>query len=256
MTRLLVAMLLVPALAFAAEEKAAKEKAAGAAAEDPMAAWTPPKLTNAAKDKKEIQALMQTMDAASKRGDIEAAAALVDFPVLMATDDSKGEGMAETWTREQWMEVMKPFYGKPNAEMKVTHKPTIFLLSDSLASVDDVATVKMGAKTITMRNSTLLVRRDGKWLVKAMAEPGWGDMPQVQSAAREPGASPQGGTGSGAQEPALGTGSGAQEPSKGAAGGVQEPSKGTGTGAQEPSQGAGGGVKEPPATGGAKEPAK
>ena len=166
-----------------------------------MASWTPPKLANAEKDKKEIQALFQSMDAAMKRGDVDAAAALVDFPVLMATDDKKGDGMAETWTRERWVEVMKPFYEKPRTDMKVTHKPTIFVMSDSLASVDDVATVKTGEKTMTMRNSTLVIRRDGKWLVKAMAEPGWGDMPQVQSAAGGAPGTPSQGTGSGAQQP-------------------------------------------------------
>jgi uncharacterized protein (TIGR02246 family) len=204
MKRLLVAMLLVPApLTLAAEQKEAavpKEKAA-APADDPMAGWVPPKLTNPARTKKEIQALFQAMEAASKRGDIEAAAALVDFPVLMATDSSKGDGMAEAWTREEWIEVMEPFYGKPMPDMKVTHKLDIFLLSDSLASVDDVATVKMGPKTMTMRNTTLAIRRDGKWLVKAMAEGGWGDMMEQMQ-----------GTAGGAQGPASeGTGSAGEE---------------------------------------------
>jgi hypothetical protein len=222
MKRLLLAVLVVPAsLALAAEEKAAAPEKGAAPTEDPMAGWVPPKLANPAKDRKEIQTLIQAMDAAGKRGDVEAAAALVDFPVLMATDDSKGEGMAETWTREEWVEVMKPFYSKPMTDMKVTHKPDIFLLSDSLASVDDVATVKMGDRTITMRNTTLLVRRDGKWLVKAMAEPGWGDMTRMQQSAAGGEAGPGSqGTGSGAPAPAPGAGSGAGAP---APGGVQEP---------------------------------
>ena len=33
-------------------------------------------------------------------------------------------------------------------DMKVTHKPNVFLLSDSLASVDDVCTMTHGGKTI------------------------------------------------------------------------------------------------------------
>jgi ketosteroid isomerase-like protein len=201
MTRLLIALFLVPAsLALAAEQKPA------APTGDPMAGWVPPKLANPEKDKKEIQALIQAMDAASKRGDIDAAAALIDFPVLMATDDSKGEGMAEAWERERWIEMMKPFYSKPMADMKVTRKPDIFLLSDSLATVNDVCTVKMGPKTVTMRNSTLVLRRDGKWLVKGMAEAGWGDMPQMQDTApgsgtASPGAGNGAGTGGGVQEP-------------------------------------------------------
>ena len=159
-----------------------------------MAGWVPPKVKNEAKDKQEIQALFRSMEAAARTGDLDAAAALVDFPVTMMTDDSKGEATGDAWTREQWTEVMKPFYGKPMKDMKVTHKPTIFLLSDSLASVDDVCTMTQGGKTMTSRNSMFVIRRDGKWRVKAMAEGGWGDMMA---------AAPQG-TAGGAQEPASG----------------------------------------------------
>jgi hypothetical protein len=197
MKRPLVAMLLVPALALGAEQKAKS----AAPSDDPMAGWVPPKVTNPARSRKEIQALFQAMEAASKRGDIEAAASLVDFPVLMATDDSKGDGLAETWTREEWIEVMRPFYGKPMPDMQVTHKLDVFLLSDSLASVDDVATVKMGAKTMTVRNTTLAIRREGKWLVKAMAEGGWGDMMQQMEGTASGGAAPPSeGTGSSGQD--------------------------------------------------------
>jgi hypothetical protein len=187
MKRLLLAVLLVPTLALSAEEKttgaSAEEKTTGASAEkttaasdDPMAGWVPPKVTKAAKDKQEIQAALRSMDVAARTGDLDAAAALVDFPVTMMTDDSKGDAMGEAWSRERWTEVMKPFYDKPMKDMKITHKPNIFLLSDSLASVDDVCTMTQGGKTITSRNSAFFIRRDGKWRVKAMAEGGWGDM--------------------------------------------------------------------------------
>jgi hypothetical protein len=105
------------------------------------------------------------------------------------------------------MEVMKPFYAKPMTDVKVTHKPDIFLLSDSLATVNDVATVKMAGRTITMRNTTLVVRREGKWLVKAMAEAGWGEMARAEGSA---GGAPPAGT----QDTGTGAGGGA---------GVQEP---------------------------------
>jgi ketosteroid isomerase-like protein len=131
---------------------------------------------NAAKDKQEITALIKAMESAARTGDLDAAVALVDFPVMMMTDDSKGEAMGEPWSREEWLEVMKPFYEQLMKDMKVTHKPNIFLVSDSLASVDDVSTMKMGGKTITSRNSMFLIRREGKWRVKGMAEGGWGDM--------------------------------------------------------------------------------
>ncbi len=171
MHRLALLALLVPAVALAAEESAAAPETQ----KDPMAGWVPRKVTKAEQDKKEITALFKAMENAAKAGNLEAAAALVDFPVLMVTDDSKGQASAEPWDREKWTEVMAPFY-KPMPDMKVTHKPTIFLVTDSIASVGDESTMKMGAKTVTTRSTTLLIRRDGKWLVKSMAEGGWGDM--------------------------------------------------------------------------------
>lgn len=171
--RSLLAMLVVPSLALATHhEGAGKAEKAG----DPLAGWTPPKVKHEARDKQEIEALIRAMDAAGKAGDLEAATALVDFPVTMMTDDSRGQAMGEAWTRAQWVEVMRPFYEKPMKDLKVTHRPSIFLLSDSLASVDDVVTMTKGGKTTTGRNSMFLIRRDGAWRVKAMAEGGWGDM--------------------------------------------------------------------------------
>jgi ketosteroid isomerase-like protein len=143
---------------------------------DPMAGWQPPTVRSEEKDKKEIMALFGAMEAAAKKADLEAAAAMVDFPVLMVTDDSKGQAQAETWTREQWIEVMKPFYAKP-MDATTKHKATIFVVTDSLATASDAWTMTTGKKTISGRSSTLFVRKGGEWKIKAMMEGGWGDMP-------------------------------------------------------------------------------
>lgn len=142
---------------------------------DPMQGWKPPKVRNEQKDRAEIQKLFKAMEAAGKKGDVDAAASLIDFPVLMLTDDSKGEAHGAAWSREQWVETMEPFY-KPMPDMKVKEKPNVFLISDSLATVTNVATITMGkGKPITTRNSMLLARVGGEWKVKAMVEGGWGD---------------------------------------------------------------------------------
>jgi hypothetical protein len=161
-------------MAFLSASAMAAEPPAGSP-EDPMAGWKPPRVQNEAKDKKEIQALLRSFEAAGKKGDLDAAVALVDFPVLMATDDSKGQAAGETWTKERWIEVMKPFY-KPMPEMKVEHRPTVFVITDSLATVSDVATTTMGKRKVTSRSSMLLIRVGGSWRVKSMTEGGWGDM--------------------------------------------------------------------------------
>ena len=176
-----------------------------------MAAWVPPKVKNEAADKKEIMALFKSMEAAEKKGDLDAAAALVDFPVLMVTDDSKGQAMSGIWDKQKWMKVMEPFYKHPMEGVKVTHKASIFMVSDSLASVDDQATITHGNKTTRARNSTLVVRKDGRWLVKAMVEGGWGDVMQEKPASSSEETTPQTGTGSGtgsSTEMGGGTGTG------------------------------------------------
>jgi hypothetical protein len=191
------------ALALAAPALAAEQ---GGAQGDPMAGWKPRKVASEAADKKQIMALFQAMEDAGQKGDLDAAAALVDFPVLMVTDDSKGQASAEAWSREQWMQVMAPFYKNPMPDMKVTHRPSIFLVTDSLASVDDLQTMTLGARKLATRTSSLVVRKDGKWLVKSMVEGGWGDaMKQGGGAASEGGAQAGGGAGS---APSAGQGQG------------------------------------------------
>jgi hypothetical protein len=167
---------------------AVAEEAPTPPAADPMADWKPKKVAREVQDRKEIAALVRAMDEAGKKGDLAAAAALVDFPVLMVTDDSKGQGSAAAWTKEQWTQVMEPFYQKP-MNGTVIHQPTIFLASDSLATLNDVVTMAMGKKVVTSRNTTILVRKDGKWLMKAMMEGGWGDMMAAQPQG-EPAAAP------------------------------------------------------------------
>lgn len=165
-------------LAHAAPAAAAEAAAAPA---DPMAGWEPPKVKAEAKDKKEIMALFQRMEAAGKKGDLAAAAAVIDFPVLMVTDDKKGEAAGEPWTREQWEQVMKPFYAKP-MEGTMKHDPSIFLVSDSLATANVHWTMKEGGKTMKGRNALIVIRKGGEWKVKAMMEGGWGDMPMAGEA--------------------------------------------------------------------------
>jgi len=164
-------------LAFALLASATFALAADAPpAGDPMAGWKPPQVKAEAKDRKELQALLRRMEAAGKKGDLEAGAALIDFPVLMITDDAKGEASGESWTRERWLEVMKPFYAKPmEGEMK--QRPTFFLVTDSLATASVEWKMTAGGKTTSGRNALVLVRKGGEWKVKAMMEGGWGDLP-------------------------------------------------------------------------------
>jgi hypothetical protein len=40
-------------------------------------------------------------------------------------------------------------------------------------------TMPMGKKKMTIKSNSMAVKKDGKWLVKVMAESGWGSMAQM-----------------------------------------------------------------------------
>jgi hypothetical protein len=143
----------------------------------------------AAEDKKGIAAMFKAMEEAFKKGDVNAAADIVDFPVLMVTDDSQGAEKHSEWSREQWVGMMAPFMkmGMPH-NMKVKHD--VKLLSDDLAFVGGEVSMKMGKKTVTITNMHMLVQKDGKWKIKMMAEAGYGDSPPPSAAAAAPAAAP------------------------------------------------------------------
>jgi hypothetical protein len=207
----------VTVLALASPAFAAQTATPGET-KDPMAGWVPRKVTKPAADKQEIMALFKTMEDAEKAGNLEAAAAMVDFPVLMVTDNSRGQAMSDVWTKEKWTQVMAPFYQHPNPDMKVTHKPSVFLITDSLASVQDEWTMTMKGKKLSARDATLLVRKDGKWLIKSMTEGGWGDLMAEHPSTASEGSAPSGTGASGAagagQPSGTGTGAAPSAPTE------------------------------------------
>lgn len=133
---------------------------------------------NAQDDHKQLDEFFKSWAAASQKGDVETMASMVDFPVMMMTDNSKGVFSESNMSRDQWMAVMKP--GMDPAKMKdvkMSHSGKCFLLSDDLASCEAVAGFQMGKMKGQFNTQSIMVRKDGKWMMKSMMESGWGDMP-------------------------------------------------------------------------------
>jgi hypothetical protein len=147
-----------------------------------MGPWTR-KPKDEKKVKKEIADLYKQSDAMEKKGEHEAMLAMIDFPVYMGTDDSKGAPTAEEWNAEKYVQVMKPFWENMPKDSKVTHKLTINVLSDSLANVVDDFSMTSGGHKMGGRNMCLLVKKDGQWKWKSMVEAGWGDAAPANAAA-------------------------------------------------------------------------
>jgi hypothetical protein len=164
--------------AFAADNAAAAP--AGANAMPDMTKMGPGtrKLQHEAEDKKAIAAMMDANMATMEKGDVEAAANLVDFPVLMTTDSpTTGEASSVALTRDQWVAMMKPFMQPTPKDMKFSVKNNITMLTDSLGQVVSDCSMTMGKMKMKWKSADLVVLKNGKWLVKSMTEGGWGDLP-------------------------------------------------------------------------------
>jgi hypothetical protein len=146
--------------------------------------------TRAPKDekqtKKEINELYKQSDALMQAGDQAGMLAMIDFPVFMMTDDSKGVPTGELWSQEKYIQVMKPFWENQPKDSKMTHKLAITVLSDSLADVIDDFSMTEGRHRHSGTNTNVLVKRDGRWKWKVMVEAGWGDMAPPPAAAAAP----------------------------------------------------------------------
>ena len=162
-------------LAQGSAAPAAEPKGGG----DPMAGFSPRKVTPAQEKEasQQIHALFKKMEQAGMKGDLDGAVSAIDFPVLMLTDNKAGDAVGGPYTEEQWRKEMGPMYQSPPKDMKMTHAPKVFLVSEALASVDDSWTMTMGKKKLAGRSTMLLIRKAGEWKVKSMVEGGWGDMP-------------------------------------------------------------------------------
>ncbi|MCP3136240.1 nuclear transport factor 2 family protein [Pyxidicoccus xibeiensis] len=141
-----------------------------------MGPWTR-KPTNEAKTKKEIEAFFKEEDVIMQKRDVQAALARVDFPSYWVTDDSKGVPKEETYDRQKMEEMMKSMFAQMPPDAKMKQKPTITVLSDSLATYTNDFTMTAGGKQYKGRNAGVVVKRDGQWKWKTMYEAGWGDMP-------------------------------------------------------------------------------
>lgn len=140
------------------------------------------KPTNEKQTKKEIEDFFKKMEEAEKSGNFEASLAMVDFPVYMMTDDLKGVPEAKAYSREEYAAMMKPMAENMPKDLKMTHKRTITVISDSLANVVDDFSMTLGKQKVTGRNASMLVKRDGQWKWKTGVEAGWGGMEAPQGA--------------------------------------------------------------------------
>jgi uncharacterized protein (TIGR02246 family) len=188
-TMLVVGLALAGAPAMAADPKPAAAPAAPAGASAPpagamdMSKVGPMSRPVTKEDKKGVDALYKAMEDAWKKGDADAVAENVDFPVIMMSDDSSGKVQHFEASRDQWIGMMKPMLANMPKDAKMTHKHTPYFLSDDLAISIEEISMTMGKTKGKWKAMSVLTLRDGKWKVKQMTEAGWGDMKPPTTAA-------------------------------------------------------------------------
>ncbi|GMU58239.1 MAG: hypothetical protein AMXMBFR34_00020 [Myxococcaceae bacterium] len=126
--------------------------------------------------KKELTAFLAEEDKLFAAKNWDGLLARIDFPVTMITDDGTGKVSSRATTKEQYVAEMKPFWESAPADLKVKHKPTITVHSDSLATVVDDFQMTMGKTKVAGKSAMTLVKVDGSWKCKVMLEAGWGGM--------------------------------------------------------------------------------
>ena len=126
-------------------------------------------------DKKGITDVYKAWDDAWKKGDPNAQAELVDFPVLMMSDNSKGEEKHFEANREQFLAMAAGFASAPK-DVKMSSKHTPTFISDSLVVAIGNFNMTMGKVKGSWHGFDVLTLKDGKWKFKQLCEAGWGDM--------------------------------------------------------------------------------
>ncbi|MBS1151393.1 MAG: hypothetical protein H6Q89_3091 [Myxococcaceae bacterium] len=155
---------------------AAAPVAAAPAAPAPAAGGFKPRHVTKGGDKKGIEELYKTCEEAMKKGDVDAMAARVDFPVMMMTDNAAGVPSTSMWEKQQWIDSMKKSFADMPKDMKTAKKTKATFLSDSLAMVEETNEMTMGKVKDKWTSAAIVELKDGKWMFKGMIEGGWGDM--------------------------------------------------------------------------------
>jgi hypothetical protein len=168
-------------VAVAEEKPAAAPTAAGA---PDMSKVGPLSRKVTKEDKKGVDELYKSVEEAMKKQDVNAYADLVDFPVIMLSDDSKGQVQHFVMAREPFIEMMKGFMTQPPPK-DMKHKHTAHFLSDDLAVAIEEMSGTMGKVKGKWKAMSVLTLKDGKWKFKEMAEAGWGDMKPPSTTAKK-----------------------------------------------------------------------
>lgn len=140
--------------------------------ERPRSAWAPSKITR--RDTRGLDALAREMEHAWQERHLDDAAAVMDFPIVMVTDDGKGLTTSESWTRERWLRVTGDFINALDPAAKLTTRQrTYHFVTDRLATIQEERRWASASRTIRWRTVYVCVLKESGWRVTSIIEGGW-----------------------------------------------------------------------------------
>jgi len=126
-------------------------------------------------DRASVEAWFAEYDALAAKAEIERLADMAVFPLNVVSDDSRGDGVAAQWSREQYLETMAQVMGGGAEDFRMESTRTPYFLSASLVLVITEATMTWQGGGERVRYADLLIKQDGKWRFQTMVQSGWGD---------------------------------------------------------------------------------
>lgn len=141
--------------------------------ERPRGAWAPTAVSK--EDTRGLTRLAEAVAHAWEDRHLDDATAVMEFPVLMVTDDGKGQALVEPWTRERWLRVMGDLVNQlpPTAKLRTTRR-TFAFVTDALATIHEDKLLVSGKKKTRWRTTYVCVRRGDAWRITTIVEGGFG----------------------------------------------------------------------------------
>jgi hypothetical protein len=138
-----------------------------------QSALTASQFTPTEEDTATLLAWFDRYDGHVRRNDTAAMADMALFPLMLMTNDSAGECVAQQWDRDTFVQAMDMAVA---GEVEIQNERRPVFLNRDLAVVITDSTVTAGGEVQHMRYVDVMAKSGGSWGFKSMIQAGWGDM--------------------------------------------------------------------------------
>lgn len=101
------------------------------------------------------------------------------FPMYVITDTSKGDGVTQTWTREDFIQSMKSSMENTPEDIAYNTTRKLYMINANIAIVLTAWRPHKDSDTGILKYADILLKQDGEWRFQTMIQDGWGDFLQL-----------------------------------------------------------------------------